>query len=468
VTLGRRAETVALAAILGVAALTRLVRLDLMEFKADEAEAYRLALHVLGHAEPGVGTFFPTAGLVASVDVPNPPLFPYLLAAPVVLVRSPLAAAVFIALANVAAVWLCHLAGKRCFSTFVGLGAAALLALSPWAIVYSRKLWAQDLLVPLTCIFLLALHALVVERRPRAVLWLFVLAAAATQLHFSAWVLAVVLALALVFAREAVTWRWTAAGAAAALLLYAPFLWHLAVVGREATPGAPPHLGSPTAPALPHRFLTSARDTLALSGGDRLSGLVGSQPFYALPLSVLVGGCGLAGLVLAWRRARAEADANLRLLLILWFVLPLAALTVLRIAPFPHYFIVLYPLPFLGFAFLLEEAARHRAALAGLAAVLALFAALDGWLFATVRDHRGAPADYGVAYRDKADAARALLKANPGTRIRLTAPPEYGVLVWNEQGANDAPRPPSAAAYVVTESFDGRERVRFREEGAGG
>jgi hypothetical protein len=273
---------------------------------------------------------------------------------------------------------------------------------------------------------------------------------------------------ALVLARDAFSWRWTAAGAAAALLLYAPFLWHLAVVGREATPGAPPHLGSPTAPALPHRFLTSARDTLALSGGDRLSGLVGSQPFYALPLSVLVGGCGLAGLVLAWRRAQTAADANLRLLLVLWFVLPLAALTLLRIAPFPHYFIVLYPLPFLGFAVLLEEAARHRAALAAFAAVLALFAALDGWLFATVRDHGGAPADYGVAYRYKNDAVHALVRANPGKRIRLTAPPEYVVLVWNQQGANDVPRQPSAAAYVVAETFDGPERVVVRKEGAGG
>jgi len=467
--LGRRAELAALALILVAAAVTRLVRLDLMEFKADEAEAMRLALHVLGHAEPGVGTFFPTAGLVASVDVPNPPLFPYLLAVPLALHRSALTAAAFVGLANVAGVWLCYLAGKRVFSTFVGLCAATLLALSPWAIVYSRKLWAQDLLVPLMCAFLLALHAYVVEKRPRALFWLVVIVATATQLHFSAWVLAVVLALALLRSRAAFSWRWAAAGAAAALLLYAPYLWHLAAVGREATPGAPPHVGSPVAPALPHRFPTSTRDALAISGGDRLDGLVGSQPFYALPLSVLVGACGLAGLLLAWRRAKSPEDALLRLLLAVWFLLPLAALTLVRVAPFPHYFIVVFPLPFLGLAFVLEEAAQQRPALAAFAAAACLvaYAALDVRLFTTVRDHGGAAADYGVAYRYKADAVGRLIRSNPGRRIRLSAAPEYAVLAWNDEGADARALEPSPV-FAVAETFDGPERVHVREEAAGG
>src|SRR5207248_9354403 len=134
--------------------------------------------------------------------------FEYLIAAPLALVRSPLAAAALVAAANVLAVWLTYIVGKRCFSRFVGVGAAALLAFSPWGIVFSRKIWAQDLLPICTTLFALQLHALLIGRRPRAVFWLIVIAAVATQLHFSAWILAAVAALALVLGRQVVTRRW--------------------------------------------------------------------------------------------------------------------------------------------------------------------------------------------------------------------------------------------------------------------
>src|SRR5689334_20074563 len=92
-----RLDVLALAAAMLAAAAFRFSWLDLMEFKADEANACRLALHVLGYSEPGVGRFFPTAGLVSSVGVPNPPLFVYLMALPLAVARSPIAAVALIA-----------------------------------------------------------------------------------------------------------------------------------------------------------------------------------------------------------------------------------------------------------------------------------------------------------------------------------------------------------------------------------
>src|SRR5471032_1524167 len=127
-----RLDALALIAILAAAAFTRFVSLDLMEFKGDEAGATRLALHVLGFSEPGVGRFFPTAGLTSSIGVPNPALFTYLIALPLAVVRSPLAAASLVAASNVVAIWLTYLVGKRYYSNFVGIAGAALFALSPW------------------------------------------------------------------------------------------------------------------------------------------------------------------------------------------------------------------------------------------------------------------------------------------------------------------------------------------------
>jgi 4-amino-4-deoxy-L-arabinose transferase-like glycosyltransferase len=145
--------------IIAAAAVARLLWLDLMEFKADEAEACRLALHALGHSETGVGKYFPTSGTVSSLGFSFPPLFIYVLALPLAFGRNPVAAAGFIAITNVVAVWLSYVAGKLYFSARVGRISAALFALSPWAIVYSRKIWAPNLLPICSCLCLIALHA---------------------------------------------------------------------------------------------------------------------------------------------------------------------------------------------------------------------------------------------------------------------------------------------------------------------
>src|SRR4051812_1375056 len=107
--LGRlQRHTLTLVAILVAAVVTRFVSLDLMEFKGDEAEAMRLALHALRFSEPDVGRFSPPGGLRSSVGVPNPPLFIYLIALPLAVVRSPFAAVSLVAASNVVAIWLTY------------------------------------------------------------------------------------------------------------------------------------------------------------------------------------------------------------------------------------------------------------------------------------------------------------------------------------------------------------------------
>jgi Dolichyl-phosphate-mannose-protein mannosyltransferase len=456
------ARRLVLGAILVVAAVARFVRLDVMEFKADEAEAVRLALHALGRAEPGAGTFFPTTGLTSSVGLANPPLFVYLLAPVLWLVRSPLAAAAFVAATNVVAVWLCYLAGRRYFSTFVGLAAAALFALSPWAIVYSRKIWAQDLLPITTGLFLLALHDFTVARRPRALLWLLLLVGVATQLHFSALVLAAIVVAAVALRRDAVRWPWAAAGLAGIALVYAPYVWHALAVGHLSTPGGPRF-----PPAALRRFTSSVRDTLAVGTGDRTYTLLGSQPALALPVSLVFGTAALGGLVHAVLRETVRHVRLARLLLPAWFVLPAAALTVVHVTPFLHYFIVLYPLPFLGAAAAVAAAARRgMIRWCAVGACLVAFAYLDVHSFRAVLADGGTASDYGVEYRYKARAVRGFVRANPGRRFELRVEPatpqarkEYALLAWLDRGAGVPALRPPVLRYVLTERFGSHGRL---------
>jgi hypothetical protein len=125
--LRRHGPLLALTATVVLAAVARFLRLDLMEFKSDEAEACRLALHALGHSEPESARSFPHHRARLGTHARSGP-------------RSS-----------------CRIC---------------------------------------TVLLLLALHGLVVQKRPSSAFWLLLLLGAATKLHFSAWLLAVVLVIA--------------------------------------------------------------------------------------------------------------------------------------------------------------------------------------------------------------------------------------------------------------------------------
>jgi 4-amino-4-deoxy-L-arabinose transferase-like glycosyltransferase len=444
----RRDVTLILIAVIAVAAVARLLWLDLMEFKADEAAACRLALRVLGRHEPGTGSWFPTAGLSSSLGIAFPPLFVYVLALPLAIVRDPVAAAAFVAITNVVAVWLCYVAGTRYFSRFIGLASAALFALSPWAIVHSRKIWSPDLLPICTCSFLIALHEFLVRKRPRAAVWLILLVGLAVQFHFSAALLVVVVAAAFVIGRDTLRWRYVAFGLAGIAVLYAPYIWHVIVLGYETAPG--------THPSMPRRFLESTQDTLVVGFEDGLGHVFGSQSVFAFPLSIAFGTISFAALLWSSREWRTQSAARARLLLALWFILPLVALTILPITPFEHYFVVLYPLPFLGLALALEALGRRHRQLGwlALAGCLAAFVFSDARLFRTVVAKGGAPGEYGIAYKYKKRAVVSFARDNPTRRFELENDPgEYHFLEWNLRDADAKPLLPSVTRYVLSTSF---------------
>ena len=441
-------------AVVAAAAVTRFGWLDLMEFKGDEAEASRLALHALGFTEPGVGRFFPTEGLTSSVGVPNPPLFVYIVALPMTIVRSPIAAAALIAATNVVAVWLCYLVGCRYYSRFTGVAAAALFALSPWSIIFSRKVWAQDLLPLLTTLWLLELHALVVRRRPVAIFWLIVILTVATQLHFSAWVLLPILIAAAVIARNAFSLRWFALGLAVAIALYAPFLiehWH--EISHSVTHRSP----SPVSPEL--RFLHTVRVLAAIVGGDTLSTLLGSQSRLAIPLTAVLFPAACIGLVIAVRGGTRRV-VQARALLVVWFGLPVVVLTLLRTEAYIHYFIIVLPLPFLGIALTVEAATRSRRRLAAglIAVVLVGFLVLDVGFFRTVIQDQGAPGVYGSGYRFKESAGHAIARESRGRPYVIAAngdlipDPQVDAirfLVWNADPNRVVPQGKPELGFVV-------------------
>ena len=204
--------------ILAVAAYLRAGQLGLLEFKADEANAAILAVK-MAHFES-----FPQIGLTYSVGVKQAPLFIYLLAPFFAISRAPAFFTFAYGLISTGAVWLCYWIGRRYFNVKIGLMAAAMFAVSPWAVVFSRKIWPQDFL-PVICTVLLWLWCqLLIDGKTKQIFWIVLLSLAAWQIHLTASNLLALIGVLWLVCRFPLDWRRIGLGIGINVLLLLPYV----------------------------------------------------------------------------------------------------------------------------------------------------------------------------------------------------------------------------------------------------
>src|ERR1044071_1779329 len=136
----RTLEWAGLALIVILATVLRLGWPNVVEFKRDEANLSVLSLDMLH------GRSFPLLGIDSSVGIRNAPVNVYLMLLPYTLSSNPELATSYVGLLNVIAVLLLYGLIRRYYGPLAAFVAALLYAVSPWAVVYSRKIWAQDML----------------------------------------------------------------------------------------------------------------------------------------------------------------------------------------------------------------------------------------------------------------------------------------------------------------------------------
>jgi hypothetical protein len=377
-----RREWLALGLVLALAGLLRLGWPSLTEFKRDEAHLYALALDV---AELRA---FPLRGISSSVGLPNPPINVYLFALPLFVWKSPLAATLFVGALNTASVGVGYWLARRYWGQRVALASALLYAAAPWAVIYSRKIWAQDLLPLFTVSYVAAgLLGLVEGRRG----WLaahLALLALVVQIHLSGAALAPLTLLLLVVYWRNVDRRELLIGLGLAALTALPIgLYALTRLGGLA--GAAAWLGAHPAVVT----LESFDLAWMVIQGTQVRGLAGPEAFRAFeatvpnfnPLLWLGGLLALAGLGLAaWRWWRARGAPRplpvvAGAVVAVWALLP--SLFFLRHATpvYPHYFISLFPAPYV-LAGLAIEAVAARWRQAWVWALPIAMAASQAWL----------------------------------------------------------------------------------------
>lgn len=131
---------VLLLGIMLIASWLRLHYLFQIEHNLDHAYPVWQALRTLSDGQ------FPLVGQLTSVLFANPPLTGYLYIPIIAVTQSLTAVYLFVIALNIAGVYFTYRAGTALLGTKVGLIAAALIAVNPWVIEYSRYAWPPVLL----------------------------------------------------------------------------------------------------------------------------------------------------------------------------------------------------------------------------------------------------------------------------------------------------------------------------------
>jgi len=351
-----------------LAAAMRFSRADVVEYFHDDAMLATMALELAD------GLRFPLTGILSSTGIPNPPVSVYALALPFAISSSPAFVIQVIMAWNVLGVALLWFLARRFCGRRIALIASLLYAINPWAILFSRKIWAQEVHTPIILFGLLLLlygfHESRSERlRSRSVALAQCLSLPvllfAFQFHFAAGPLLVLIPAAVWMGRERIHFRAIIAGLILSLIVVLPYFIGLSETlavdparisdALERSAGRGPEVSFASIVAIA-RLASSAGLEFRLAP-DRAAELSAAYPpMHALSLVLLPA--LLIGVGAAFRRARPFT-----IILSLWAFLPSLILIAEWTPVYIHYFIPSIPalaiLIGYGGDFLLRRAARR-------------------------------------------------------------------------------------------------------------
>ena len=161
-----------------ITAFFRLSNLNLIEYKADQAITVFQITQFFSHP------YFIQSGLVSSIGTLNFPLFNYIIVVISIISSDPQFLSFSIALINSALVVFFYLIMKKFYNN-LALFSAIILAVNPWAILFSRSIWAQDLILLFLLPSFYFLHLVILNKNKKAILPLFLFLTLLSQIHSS-------------------------------------------------------------------------------------------------------------------------------------------------------------------------------------------------------------------------------------------------------------------------------------------
>lgn len=373
------------------------------EWKADEKWMFERALRIADGSEP-----WPWIGMPSGAGLQNPgaSIWPFVLLGHVT--RAPATMTFAVMLLNVLALWGFAWWVHKTWGPNIrqrGLWGVALFAVSVLPVLFSRKIWAQDVL-PLLLVPYLWGHTKRARFAPAFAWGAF--GALLGQIHMSGFFAAFTLALAtLIFDRKRTHWLGWLLGSGVAALPLLP--WIKFLTSPEAN-----HVRNEYTRSIAF-FWDAALNALGLDAryslhhhfGEFLRSPVifGVQTYVVYALHVALIGLALAGAWFAIRnRFWSKLPLDLRIYAVA-FVACGAIMHALGVVVFPHYLIVFSPLLHVFAAWVLAERPRILWLTCGCQLLVTFF------FLGYIHVNGGAPrGDYGIAYRAQTAEQRALPK----------------------------------------------------------
>lgn len=353
ITVIKRRDWLVLLLILFVAALMRFGQAGIVEFFHDDAMLSSLA------QEMAAGERFALTGINSSVGIPNPPTSVYVMAIPFFFDSNPMIAIYFVMTLNVIGVGLLWLIAHRYFGRTVALAAGLAYALSPWATLYSRKIWAQDFHTPFVLLgILLGLYGFweIKQQQAGVQRWLSTYEWAqafalpillfAFQIHFAAWALLPVYAALVLPKWQRISWRAIAVSVLLCILVMTPYAIGFYQTALENPSQANPEAVSTLANDDSNFSFLSLRYLGFLATGFGMETWLAPDDQTAMNAAVtpvglwfIIGGMVIVGTGLLWRKQwRWFAP-----LVLIWAYLPALSLIPQWAGVYPHYFIASIP-----------------------------------------------------------------------------------------------------------------------------
>lgn len=355
------ASVVPIGVVLVLAVFLRVSLPGVAEFKLDEVEPLALAEQIWTEHR------FVAAFGVSSTGLPETPLIGYLLVLPRILSRDPRWAVLFMALIDAIGVLLTYVALQRFAGRLTALIAAALYAMNPWAVLFSRKTWAE--IIPAVTVLILWSACQVVLRGNRKwALLFFPLLALQVQAHVMGILFLPPLLFTLVLTPQSWANRYTVVGLLIGVLILSPYACVLnraqagESLAQSMTGAVQSNAGQPwrldwRAVEYALRFASGStltallgKSAAVLSGWER-----GLDHLHRLVVAMFV--FGLA--VIVHSGYRGYRDRRGSALLLMWLVGPLLPLIFLRGARGIHYLVLLVPTLFIvmaaGWSWLLAQ-----------------------------------------------------------------------------------------------------------------
>ena len=325
-------------------------------------------------------------------------------------------------------------------------------AVSPWAIIYSRKIWAQNLL-PLFVIGWAFTGLLsFTERRWNMLAVHIVLLVIAFQLHFAAFTLVPITIFFVLLSWRQIVWRKFWIGGLVSLGLLSPYLFYILPRGQDIR-GAISQIGAsnsaPTFDAL--RFaqhITAGSNLHSITGSsfrEYLSLVPDLNWLYGLWSAFAI--VGFFGLI--WKLSskdpnfelvagdqstspRRATDLNIIApFIVMWISVPVILFSLGFTDIFPHYFIVTIPAVYIACAWIfraIHQASRFRFGKVILWSALILTAGMQVWSMFTLLGFvnlRATPGGFGTPIRMQLKAAalaKDLLTDGVGWEVLVVSP----------------------------------------------